>query len=71
MQEIQFWSVGREDPWERKWLPTPVFLPAKSHGQRSLAGCGPWGWKRVRHDLGTEQQRKMTYSVNDDHIDLA
>ena len=25
-------------PWRRKWQPTPVFLPEKSHGQRSLAG---------------------------------
>ena len=27
----------------REWLPTPVFLPGKSHGQRSLAGYNPWG----------------------------
>jgi len=25
-------------PWKRKWQPTPVFLPEKSHGQRSLEG---------------------------------
>ena len=36
-------SLGQEDPWRRKWPPSPVFLPGKSHGQRSLAGCGPWG----------------------------
>ena len=30
-------------PWSRKWQPTPVFLPGKSHGQRSLVGCSPWG----------------------------
>ena len=29
--------------WSRKWHPTPVFLPGKSHGQRSLVGCSPWG----------------------------
>ena len=28
----------------RKWQPTPVFLPGKVHGQRSLAGCSPWGY---------------------------
>ena len=28
-----------------KWQPTPVLLPGKSHGQRSLAGCSPWGLK--------------------------
>ena len=27
----------------RQWHPTPVLLPAKSHGQRSLVGCSPWG----------------------------
>ena len=27
----------------RQWHPTPVFLPGKSHGQRSLEGCSPWG----------------------------
>ena len=27
----------------RQWQPTPVLLPGKSHGRRSLAGCGPWG----------------------------
>ena len=32
-------------PWSRKWQPTPVFLPQKSHGQRSLGGYGPWGLK--------------------------
>ena len=31
-------------PWRRKWQPTPVFLPGKVHGQRSLAGCSPWGY---------------------------
>ena len=30
--------------WRRKWQPTPVFLPGKVHGQRSLAGCCPWGY---------------------------
>ena len=32
-------------PWGREWLPTPVFLPGEFHGQRSLAGCSPWGFK--------------------------
>ena len=39
-------SIGNI-PWKRKWQPTPVFLPGKSHGQRSLAGCSPWGSQRV------------------------
>ena len=32
-------------PWRREWLPTPVFLPRESHGQRSLEGGSPWGHK--------------------------
>ena len=39
--ELNPW-VGKI-PWRRKWQPTPVFLPGKSHGQRSLAGYSPWG----------------------------
>ena len=34
-------------PWKRKWQPTPVFLPRKSHGQRSLAGYSPFGRKEL------------------------
>ena len=32
-------------PWRKKWQPTPIFLPGKSHGQRSLAGYSAWGGK--------------------------
>ena len=32
-------------PWRRKWQPTPIFLPGKPHGQRSVAGYSPWGRK--------------------------
>ena len=38
-------SVSGRPPWRRKWQPTPVFLPGKYHGQRSLAGYSPWGLK--------------------------
>ena len=37
----------RKIPWRRKWQPTPVFLPGKSHGQRSLASYSPWGHKEM------------------------
>ena len=33
--------------WRRKWQPTPVFLPGKSQGQRSLVGYSPWGRKEL------------------------
>ena len=47
-QENFLWCrCGFDSParkiWSRKWQPTPVFLRGKSHGQRSLAGCNPWG----------------------------
>ena len=29
----------------RQWHPTPVLLPGKSHGRRSLVGCSPWGYE--------------------------
>ena len=64
-----WWLSGKEsvcqcrrcglDPWvqrtprSRKWKPTPVFLPGKAHGHRSLVGYSPWGHKRVRHNLAT------------------
>ena len=53
MQEMQVQSLGWEHPWRRKWQPTPVFLPGKSHGQRSL-GAQSMGSQRVRQDLATE-----------------
>ena len=31
--------------WRRIWQPTPVFLPGEAHGQRSLSGHSPWGYK--------------------------
>ena len=39
--------------WKRQWHPTPVLLHGKSHGQRSLVGCSPWG--RKESDM-TEQE---------------
>ena len=38
-------------PWRRKWQPTPVLLPGKFHGLRSLVGYSPWGHK----ELGTTE----------------
>ena len=35
----------RKIPWRRAWQPTAVFLPGESHGQRSLVGYGPLGYK--------------------------
>ena len=56
MQETLVQSLGWEDPLEKEWQPTPVFLqptpeflPGKSHGRRSLVGYSPWG-RRVGHN---------------------
>ena len=37
----------RKNPWRKEWLLTPVFLPGKSHGQRSLVGDNPGGHKEL------------------------
>ena len=44
-QSVQ--SVIRKDPLEKEMATTPAFLPGKSHGQRSLAGCSPRGRKEL------------------------
>ena len=40
-------------PWRRKGQPSPVFLPGKSHGQRSMVGYSPWRLQRAGHDWVT------------------
>ena len=48
MQEAQETWVDNwieKIPWRRKWQPTPVFLPEKSHEQRSLKGYSSWSGK--------------------------
>ena len=47
MQETRVQSLGWNDLLRRKWQPIPVFLPGKSHGQRSLVGYSPWGHKEL------------------------
>ena len=43
MWETWVLSLGWEDPLEKEMATTPVFMPGKSHGRRSLVGCSPWG----------------------------
>ena len=50
MRETWVWSLGREVPWRRKRQPTPVLLPRKCHGRRSLVSMGS---QRVGHDWAT------------------
>ena len=46
--------------WRRQWHPTPVLLPGKSHGQRSLVGCSPWSpW-----ELDTTERPHFHFSLS-------
>ena len=60
VKEIQVQSLVGEDPLEKEMQPAPVFFPGKSHGQRSLAGYSPRGYKRVRQDLATKTAKQIT-----------
>ena len=43
-----FWLLASiHFTWRRQWHPTPVLLPGKSYGWRSLVGCSPWGRKEL------------------------
>ena len=46
--------------WRRQWHPTPVLLPGKSHGQRSLVGCNPWG----RSESDTTERLHFHFSLS-------
>ena len=58
-------------PWRRKWHPISVFLPGKSHGQRSLAGYSPWGHKRVSYSLATKQQQQQQQNTHHKSFELS
>ena len=57
--------IGKS-PWRRKWQPTPVFLPGKSHGKRSLVSYSPWGCKRIGHSLFLVTKQQQQSMVNMD-----
>ena len=46
--------------WRKQWHPTPVLLPGKSHGWRSLVGCSPWG----RWGLDTTERLHFHFSLS-------
>ena len=46
MQEMRVRSLAREEPLEKETA-TPIFLPGKSQGQRSLAACGLWVARKI------------------------
>ena len=49
-----------EIKWRRQWHPTPVLLPGKSHGRRSLVGCSPWGCK----ESDTTERLRFHFSLS-------
>ena len=61
MWETWVRSLGWEDPWRRKWQPTPVSLPGESHGQRSLVGYSPQGPKESDTTEVTWQQQRRKW----------
>ena len=44
MEQLELHHVSS---WRRQWHPTPVLLPGKSHGWKSLVGCSPWGCEEL------------------------
>ena len=53
-------SIPALGQWRRKQQSTPVLLPRKSHGQRSLVGYSPWGHK----ELDTTEQLHLHFSLS-------
>ena len=51
--------IPMADSWRRQWHPTPVLLPRKSHGWRSLVGYSPWG----PEELDTTEQLHFLFSL--------
>ena len=58
--ECQHYPIPSELIWRRQWHPTPVLSPGKSHGQRSLVGCRPWGCK----ELETAERLHFHFSLS-------
>ena len=81
-KELPWWLNGKETPckcrshgfdpwvgkisWKRKWQPTPVFLPGKSQGRRSLVGYCPWG----RKESDTTERLHYRYNLCIAHFTL-
>ena len=53
-------SRARIQGWKRQWHPSPVLLPGKSHGWRSLVGCSPWG----HYELDTTERLHFHFSLS-------
>ena len=62
---MQIRFLGGKIPWRRAWQPTPVLLPKKSHGQRSLEGYSPKGHKELdmEQQTGAKQEKESIKAV--------
>ena len=60
MWETWVLSLGQEDPLEKEMATHSSILAWKIPGQRSLVVYGPWGSKKVGHDLETKQQKHLS-----------
>ena len=78
MRETQVRSLGQEDPLEKEMASTPILLPGKSHGWRSLVGYSPWGHKESQRTnqgdntfkyLHTNHQSSQLYEANIDRTE--
>ena len=58
--DVSIYSVCLYNHCRRRWHPTPVLLPGKSHGQRSLVGCGPRG----REELDKTERFPFHFSLS-------
>ena len=56
---VQWLRIYPAMPGRRQWHPTPVLLPGKSHGRRSLVGCSPWG----RQESDTTERLHFHFSL--------
>ena len=52
--------------WRREWLPTPVFFPGESDGQRSLEGYSPWDCK----ESDMTERLTLSYTLLDSYMSL-
>ena len=55
---LKFDPWVKKIPWRREWLPTPIFWPGESHGQKSLQGYSPWGHKE------SDMTEQLTFSLS-------
>ena len=62
MQEMWIRALGQEDPLEKEMATHSSILAWKTHELRTLVGCGPWGRRRVRHNLEIKQEQLQCYN---------